>query len=214
MSILDPILVAFIAGMAVRDLWPLWVRRAARSKRVGASTRVAGSGGRRPPMRRRASRVKIDDDLLLRWLRERNRVLKLSARDEAGHEKLGRMLLTDPVACIVWLGDIVQPQVPFLTAICPSCDGSGRRADTSSGLRDVTKTKPSHYRPAAAAAAGPKGPVTSEGLHLASEANASAIFPADAKTRLLVEIMSHEATHGRCTRTFIKKIRKQTRPAP
>ena len=209
MSILDPILVAFIAGMAVRDLWPLWVRRAARSKRVGASRRVAGSGGRRPPMGRRASRVKIDDDLLVRWLRERNR-MKLSARDE----KLGRMLLTNPVARIVWLGDIVQPQVPCLTAICPSCDGSGRRADTSSGLRDVTKTKPSHYRPAAAAAAGPKGPVTSEGLHLASEANASAIFSADAKTRLLVEIMNHEATHGRCTRTFIKKIRKQTRPAP
>ena len=129
-----------------------------------------------------------------------------SARDDSSD--------TDPVACIVWLGDIVQPQVPFLTAICPSCDGSGRRADTSSGLRDVTKTKPSHYRPAAAAAAGPKGPVTSEGLHVASEANASAIFPADAKTRLLVEIMNHEATHGRCTRTFIKKIRKQTRPAP
>src|SRR3954466_5019026 len=76
MSILDPILVAFIAGMAVRDLWPLWVRRAARSKRVGV--RAAGSGSRRPPTRRRASRVKIEDDLLVRWLRERNRILKLS----------------------------------------------------------------------------------------------------------------------------------------
>src|SRR5438046_10604437 len=109
MSILDPILVAFIAGMAVRDLWPLWVRRAARSKRVGASTSVAGSGGRRPPMRRRASRVKIDDDLLLRWLRERNRVLKLSARHDAGHERPGRTLLADPSACILWLAELVPP---------------------------------------------------------------------------------------------------------
>src|SRR5436305_13423916 len=114
MSILDPILVAFIAGMAVRDLWPLWVRRAARSKRVGASTRVAGSGGRRPPMRRRASRVKIDDDPLLRCLRERNRALTLSARDDAGHDTPGRILLTDPVACIVSPRDIVPPPARFL----------------------------------------------------------------------------------------------------
>jgi predicted secreted Zn-dependent protease len=35
----------------------------------------------------------------------------------------------------------------------------------------------------------------------------------DAKTRLLAEIINHESTHGRCTKTFLKKIRKQTRPA-
>ena len=84
----------------------------------------------------------------------------------------------------------------------------------SSGFRDVTKTKPSHYRPAAAIPTGPKGPTTSEGVQLALEVSASAILAADAKTRLLAEIMNHESTHGRCTKTFIKKIRKQTRPAP
>jgi len=77
MSILDPILVAFIAGMAVRDLWPLWMRRAARSKR-GATVRVAPAIG--PSTRRRTSRVTIDDDPLLRWLRERDRLLKASER--------------------------------------------------------------------------------------------------------------------------------------
>jgi hypothetical protein len=100
------------------------------------------------------------------------------------------------------------------TATCPSCHGSGRRADTSSGFHDVTKTKPSHYRPAVEVSTGPKGPTTSEGAQLALEVSASTVLAEDAKKRLLAEIMNHESTHGRCTKTFIKKIRKQTRPPP
>ncbi len=103
------------------------------------------------------------------------------------------------------------------TATCPSCHGSGRRSDTSSGFHDVTKTKPSHYqRPAQerAADAGPKGPSTLEGQELAAEVNASAVLAADAKTRLVAEIVNHESTHGRCTKTFMKKVRKQARPPP
>jgi hypothetical protein len=100
------------------------------------------------------------------------------------------------------------------TATCPSCHGSGRRADTSSGFHDVTKTKPSHYRPAVEVSTGPKGPTTSEGAQLALEVGASTVLAEDAKKRLLAEILNHESTHGRCTKTFIKKIRKQTRPAP
>ena len=65
----------------------------------------------------------------------------------------------------------------------------------------------------ASAAAGPKGPTTSEGVQLALEVRGSPVLAEDAKTRLLAEIMNHESTHGRCTKTFIKKIRKQTRPA-
>ena len=97
------------------------------------------------------------------------------------------------------------------TATCPGCHGSGRRAETSPGFHDVTKTKPSHHRPAVAIATGPKGPTTSEGVQLAQEVSACAALAEDAKTRLLSEIMNHESTHGRCTKTFIKKIRKQTR---
>jgi hypothetical protein len=100
------------------------------------------------------------------------------------------------------------------TATCPSCHGSGRRMETSSGFHDVTKTKPSHYRPAVAVAAGPKGPTTPEGSQLASEVSASTVLTEDAKTRLLAEIMNHESTHGRCTKTFLKRIRKLTRPVP
>lgn len=100
------------------------------------------------------------------------------------------------------------------TATCPGCHGSGRRMDTSSGFHDVTKTKPSHYRrdPVAAVAKGPAGPATSEGIQLALEVKASTVLPEDAKTRLLAEIVNHESTHGRCTKTFMKKIRKQAHP--
>src|SRR5438045_7823885 len=97
------------------------------------------------------------------------------------------------------------------SATCPSCHGAGRRADTSSRFHDVTKTKPSHYR-AEVVPKGPKVPVTPEGVQLASEVNASTVLTEDAKARLLAEIMNHESTHGRCTRTFLKKDRKQVRP--
>jgi hypothetical protein len=98
------------------------------------------------------------------------------------------------------------------SATCPSCHGSGRRAEAPYGFHDVTKTKPSHHRPAVAATpAGPRGPATAEGTQLAREVSASAVLAEEAKTRLIAEIVNHESTHGRCTKTFIKKVRKQTR---
>src|SRR5512133_2196439 len=97
------------------------------------------------------------------------------------------------------------------TARCPSCHGTGRRAEATVGFHDVTKTKPSHYRPAPQVAAGPKVPVTAQGTQLASEVSASPALSADAKTRLIAEIMNHESTHGLCTKTFLKKVRKQVR---
>jgi hypothetical protein len=94
------------------------------------------------------------------------------------------------------------------SAKCPSCHGSGRRAEAAFGFHDVTKTKPSHHRPVVQAPAGPKVPMTAQGVALASEVNASALS-AEAKTRLIVEIVNHESTHGLCTKTFLKKTRKQ-----
>jgi hypothetical protein len=99
------------------------------------------------------------------------------------------------------------------SATCPSCHGSGRRAEASSFFHDVTKTKPSHHRPAVTVSPGPRVPATSEGMQLAQEVNASTVLAADAKTRLIAEIVNHESTHGRCTKTFIKKVRKQARGA-
>jgi hypothetical protein len=34
----------------------------------------------------------------------------------------------------------------------------------------------------------------------------------DLKAKLIREIMDYEGSHGSCTQTFIKKIRKQIRP--
>jgi len=99
------------------------------------------------------------------------------------------------------------------SARCPSCHGTGRRAELTSGFHDVTKTKPSHHQAPGPVATGPRVPVTPEAIQLSRDVNASLALSADAKTRLLAEILNHELTHGRCTKTFLKKVRKQVRPA-
>ena len=81
-------------------------------------------------------------------------------------------------------------------------------------MRDVTKTKPSHHRSAAekaAATAKPNWPTTLEGAALANEVKASSVSEA-VKARLIREIIDYEGSHGRCTQTFTKKVRKQVRP--
>ncbi|WP_437791246.1 molecular chaperone DnaJ [Sorangium sp. So ce693] len=99
------------------------------------------------------------------------------------------------------------------TATCPGCHGTGRRSDDT-GFRDVTKTKPSHFRQPnkQAAVEKPQGPASLEGIQLAREVNAVAHLSSATKSKLTLEIMEHEATHGKCTQTFIKKVRKQLRP--
>lgn len=96
---------------------------------------------------------------------------------------------------------------------CPGCHGTGRRADSGTILRDVTKTKPSHFRTAekAAVAAKSNWPSTPEGVALANEVKASSLSE-ETKTRLVREIVEYEGTHGKCTQTFTKKIRRQVRP--
>jgi RecJ-like exonuclease len=97
---------------------------------------------------------------------------------------------------------------------CPSCHGSGRRSDDG-GLRDVTKTKASHHGPTNKAAVVEKQtwPSTFEGGQLANEVKDSKTVSNDTKAKLTREIIEYEASHGKCTQTFIKKIRKQVRPA-
>jgi hypothetical protein len=102
------------------------------------------------------------------------------------------------------------------TAKCPGCHGTGRRS-VDTGMRDVTKTKPSHFRqpnkPASAEKA--QGPVSFEAIQLANEVRDSPNISSGTKAKLTLEIIEHEATHGKCTQTFIKKVRKQLRaPGP
>jgi len=100
------------------------------------------------------------------------------------------------------------------TATCPGCHGTGRRS-LDTGLRDVTKTKPSHYRPAPSKtvkAEKQQGPSSFEAIQLANEVRDATTISSGTKAKLTLEIVEHEATHGKCTQTFLKKIRKQLRP--
>lgn len=96
---------------------------------------------------------------------------------------------------------------------CPSCRGTGRRSNTETLFHDVTKTKPSHHQPGGKPAAPVKAtwPSTFDGTTLANEVKASGLTD-DVKTRLIREIIEYETSHGKCTQTFTKKIRKQVRP--
>jgi len=84
----------------------------------------------------------------------------------------------------------------------------------------VTKTKPAHHRGSNGLGAPVEKqtwPSTTDGAKLAAEIRDSATCATDTKTRLTREIIEHEASHGLCTQTFLKKIRKQVGirpPAP
>lgn len=80
------------------------------------------------------------------------------------------------------------------------------------GFRDVTKTKPSHFRGANKAAEATKAtwPTSFSGDALAREVQASGLS-LDTKAKLVRDVMDHEATHAECTQTFVKKIRKLIR---
>jgi hypothetical protein len=97
---------------------------------------------------------------------------------------------------------------------CPACHGTGRRGEEEALLRDVTKTKPSHYRKAGApqVAAKPTWPTTPNGAKLATEVRDSANCADDIKAKLVREIIDYEGSHGQCTQTFMRKVRKQIRP--
>lgn len=100
------------------------------------------------------------------------------------------------------------------TTTCPACHGTGRKGEDVL-FRDVTKTKPSHYKQAVKpdAPEKPQWPTTYEGDQLGKEVQACATLSEETKTKLIREIIEYEGSHGKCTKTFTRKIRKQTRPA-
>jgi hypothetical protein len=94
---------------------------------------------------------------------------------------------------------------------CPGCNGTGRRSNTETVFRDVTKTKASHYTQVnKAAIAKVNAPMTSDGIQLSIEIKSSTL-PEDVKSKLIREIVEYETSHNKCTQTFCRKIRKQLR---
>jgi RecJ-like exonuclease len=116
-------------------------------------------------------------------------------------------------SCVVCGGDGQLSNSFGSNARCPACHGTGRRSEDL-GFHDVTKTKPSHHRQPVTAAKAEKaqGPATFEGRQLADAVKACPTISNDTKVRLEREIVEYEASHGACTQTFSKKVKKQLRP--
>jgi hypothetical protein len=116
----------------------------------------------------------------------------------------------EPEPCNVCGGDGRIDNAWGQVAKCPSCHGSGRRREDT-GFHDVTKTKTSQQSSNRAPVAEKQTwPTTSAGVLLATQIRDASALTAETKAKLTREIIDHEATHGLCTKTFIKKIRKQT----
>jgi hypothetical protein len=100
------------------------------------------------------------------------------------------------------------------SATCPACHGTGRRGEEESLVRDVTKTKSEHFRKPGSGqlAAKPTWPATAAGIQLATEVRDSPNCAEDIKAKLIREIIEYEGSHGHCTQTFTRKVRKQLRP--
>jgi len=98
------------------------------------------------------------------------------------------------------------------TTVCPACNGTGRRAEYEDLVRNVTK--PNTTRSAQAErtpAAKQTWPSTAGGKQLATEVQECATCPEETKARLVREIIEYEGSHGSCTKTFTRKVRKQLR---
>lgn len=120
-----------------------------------------------------------------------------------------------PEPCGVCGGDGRLENAWGQVAKCPACGGSGKKRPDL-GFHDVTKTKPSHHQQSNRAPVVEKQvwPSTAAGDLLAKEIRDAPGLSADTKSRLTREIIDHEASHGQCTKTFLKKVRKQFRSAP
>ncbi len=114
-------------------------------------------------------------------------------------------------ACGVCGGDgRIENSFSGSSARCPSCHGTGRRMEDT-GFRDVTKTKLSHHQASNRAPVVEKQtwPSTPAGAKLATQIRDATSLSADTKARFTREIIDHESSHGQCTQTFLKKMRKQ-----
>ena len=98
------------------------------------------------------------------------------------------------------------------STVCPGCNGSGRRRGIDDFVRDLAASNPSrHGQTAKGGAEKQTWPSTAEGSQLATEVRDCSTCPEETKTRLVREIIEYEGSHGRITKTFSRKVRKQLR---
>lgn len=123
-------------------------------------------------------------------------------------------MFKDTEECHVCGGDGRMQNTFGLTDRCPACRGTGRRSEESFGVRDVTKTKPSHFaRPVTVEEQKQKRttPVSSKGVLLAEEVRNNPSCSDATKDRLIKEIVAYETSNGTCTKTFVNAMRKKLR---
>jgi hypothetical protein len=118
-------------------------------------------------------------------------------------------------ACVICGGDgYISNSFGGSSATCPACHGTGRRGEDR-GVYDVTKTKPQHHKQPTNTAAAPKSnwPRTAEGAQLATEVKDHPHLSPERRAKLTRQIIDYEASHGQCTKTFSRLIRKELRAA-
>lgn len=119
-------------------------------------------------------------------------------------------------ACIICGGDgRISNSFGGSSSTCPACHGTGRRGEDR-GSYDVTKTKPEHHRQSSTkGGTAPKSnwPTTAEGAKLATEVKENPHLSPERIAKLTRQIIDYEASHGQCTKTFSRLIRKELRAA-
>ncbi len=96
--------------------------------------------------------------------------------------------------------------------MCPGCGGSGRRREYEDLIRNVTKPNTTRGAQAARAPAEKQTwPSTAGGKQLATEVQECTTCPEETRARLVREIIEYEGSHGTCTKTFTRKVRRQLR---
>lgn len=97
------------------------------------------------------------------------------------------------------------------TTVCPACGGSGRQRAYEDLVRNVTKPDKTRRQGVQAPAEKQTWPSTFLGQQLATEVRDCPTCPDEAKARLVREIIEYEGSHGQCTKTLTRKVRKQLR---
>ena len=114
--------------------------------------------------------------------------------------------------CSICAGEGRIPGPWGRSTVCPGCNGSGRRGGYDELVRNVTKPNTTRANQQQKAPAEKQTwPSTAGGMQLANEVRDCPTCPEDTKTRLIREIIEYEGSHGQCTKTFTRKVRKQLR---
>ena len=109
-------------------------------------------------------------------------------------------------SCSICGGDRRYTNAFGSTTACPACCGM-----SGSGIHDVTKTKPEHYRKSNIAQGKltrPQHAISTKGIELENVIKTCTKLSNDSKKKLIDQVIDFELERGGLTDTFKKKIKK------